>query len=124
LHPRDREKGSFLKNGLFLFLALIVFGRDLGSQEKTASAKKSFFGGPPSLWAANAPPEVKAVLDKVEEAQSTVKDVQMDLRMEVKDNVSDQKQSVRGQVKMKSPDKVYATTPNPPNSFSISTATP
>lgn len=114
---RDREKGSLLKNGVVLFLALIVAlsAGNSEAKQKTASAKASSAASEP--LGANAPPEVKAVLDKVEEAQSTVKDVQMDLRMQVKDNVSGQKQSVRGQVKMKSPDKVYAHYTKPTEQF-------
>jgi outer membrane lipoprotein-sorting protein len=98
---------------LLLALTLALGAQNAQAKKKSASApsgKSSSTAADATAserLGANAPPEVKAVLDKVEEVQSTVMDVQMDLRMQVKDSVSGQKQSVRGQVEMKSPDKVF-----------------
>jgi outer membrane lipoprotein-sorting protein len=119
---RGGEKSSLLKNGavLFLALAMVLSAGSSEAKKKTASSKAPSASADTAAserLGANAPPEVKAVLDKVEQAQSAVKDVQMDLRMQVKDAVSGQKQSVRGQVKMKSPDKVYAHYIKPTEQF-------
>ncbi len=50
---------------------------------------------------------VAEVSQKVEDAQAGVKDVQMDLSMEMKDSLSGTSQKVKGQIKIKSPDLVY-----------------
>ena len=50
---------------------------------------------------------VAEITQKVEEAQAAMKDVQMELSMEMKDTLSGAQQNSRGLVKMKSPDKIY-----------------
>lgn len=61
-------------------------------------------------WAATGDQKdlsVAEVSKKVEDAQAGVKDVQMDLNMEMKDSLSGTQQKVKGQIKIKSPDLVY-----------------
>jgi len=60
---------------------------------------------------------VDQVTQKVEEAQSSVKDVQMDLIMEMKDALSGQEQKTKGQIKIKSPDKVFVHYTQPSEQF-------
>ncbi|GEM_PF-2062731 len=72
---------------------------------------------PGSQLGAQAPSSVKEVLDKIERVQTDVKNVQMDLRMEVKDHVSGQKQSTRGKVVMKNPGKAFVHYLKPTEQF-------
>jgi len=65
----------------------------------------------------NAPPAVREILEKVEKAQAAMKDVRMDLKMEVQDATSGQKQTVRGVVEMKLPDKVFTHYLKPTEQF-------
>jgi outer membrane lipoprotein-sorting protein len=115
-----RGKGArLLKTAWVGVLAfLLVSGATLAEAKKNPQATPVVEETPaPEKLGVNAPPEVKAILDKVEEAQTSVKDVQMELRMDVKDSVSNQKQSVRGIVKMKSPDKVFTHYIKPTEQF-------
>jgi outer membrane lipoprotein-sorting protein len=54
---------------------------------------------------------------KVEEAQSAAKDVQMDLNMDVKDTLSGSSQSMKGKIQIKSPDLVYVHYTQPTEQF-------
>jgi outer membrane lipoprotein-sorting protein len=93
---------------IFFVLALALGVSAAETKKKTSKKKtKSTAATPTEKLGANAIGEVRDILDKVEVAQTSVKDVQMDLRMEVKDSVSDMKQKARGKVMMKSPDKVF-----------------
>ncbi len=56
---------------------------------------------------AKKPLTVEEISEKVDAAQSGVKDAQMDLKMEMKDALSGQVQRIKGQVKIKNPDKVF-----------------
>ena len=62
-------------------------------------------------------PAVRDVLKKVEEAQTSVKDVQMDLKMTVQDLVSGQKQTFKGKVTIKQPDRVITHYTSPTEQF-------
>ncbi len=72
------------------------------------------------LWADAAAKKeltVEEVSKKVEEAQTSVKDVQMDLSMEMKDSLSNQKQSSKGAIKIKTPDKIFVHYTKPTEQF-------
>jgi len=60
---------------------------------------------------------VDQVTQNVEAAQSSVKDVQMDLTMEMKDALSGQEQKSKGQIKIKTPDRVYVHYTQPTEQF-------
>jgi len=60
---------------------------------------------------------VTDVTDKVEEAQSAIQDVQMDLSMEMKDTLSGTEQKSKGTVKIKSPNKVLVHYTQPSEQF-------
>ncbi len=60
---------------------------------------------------------VDEVSKKVEDAQAVVKDVQMDLSMEMKDSLSGTQQKVKGQIKIKSPNLVYVHYTQPTEQF-------
>lgn len=77
------------------------------------------FAGP-SLASADGDKNTLTVDDisqKVEAAQAQVKDVQMDLNMEMKDALSGQTQQVVGSVKMKSPNLIYVHYTKPTEQF-------
>jgi outer membrane lipoprotein-sorting protein len=59
------------------------------------------------VWAAPKDLSVAEVSQKVEDAQESVKDVQMDLEVKMKDTLSGSEQSVRGVIQMKSPNLIY-----------------
>ena len=63
------------------------------------------------------PLSVKEVLQKVEEAQAKVRDVQMDLDMEMTDSLSGQKQTFKGAVKTKSSGKIFVHYTKPEEQF-------
>lgn len=118
--PNDGRWNNLFRAAGLLALAGILSGAPGVAAKTKAAAKRQATPAPTAAatgLGAHVPPEVKAVLDKVEEAQSAVKDVQMDLKMEVKDGVSGQKQSIRGVVKMKSPDKVFTHYTKPTEQF-------
>jgi len=70
------------------------------------------------VWADNSKDlSVAEVSKNVEDAQSAVKDVQMDLSMEMKDSLSGSQQNLKGQIKMKSPDLVYVHYDKPMEQF-------
>jgi outer membrane lipoprotein carrier protein len=60
---------------------------------------------------------VDQVSKNVEEAQAGIQDVQMDLKMEMKDSLSGTQQKVEGKVKIKSPDMVYVHYTQPTEQF-------
>lgn len=60
---------------------------------------------------------VADVSKKVEDAQASVQDVQMDLSMEMKDSLSGTQQKVNGQIKIKSPNLVYVHYNKPMEQF-------
>lgn len=60
---------------------------------------------------------VEEVSKKVEDAQASVKDIQMDLSMEMKDSLSGAQQKVKGMIKIKSPDLVYVHYTQPIDQF-------
>lgn len=63
----------------------------------------------PAVLLADTPKKltVEEISQKVDAAQSGVKDAQMDLKMEMKDALSGSTQQIKGQVKIKNPDKVF-----------------
>jgi outer membrane lipoprotein-sorting protein len=70
------------------------------------------------VWADTAKDlSVDEVSRKVEDAQAGVKDVQMDLNMEMKDSLSGTQQKVKGQIKIKSPNFVYVHYTQPTEQF-------
>jgi outer membrane lipoprotein-sorting protein len=71
-----------------------------------------------AVWADGNPKlTVEQVCQKVETAQSSVQDAQMDLRMEVKDTLSGQQQDMNGRIQIKSPDRVYVHYAKPNEQF-------
>lgn len=88
---RDTVESSFLKNGVSVSLWLLLFCSAV--QAKADGVKK--------------PLTVDEISQKVDAAQSGVKDAQMDLGMEMKDSLSGSVQKIKGQVKIKNPDKVF-----------------
>ena len=62
-------------------------------------------------------PTVEEISQKVEEAQSSVADVRMDLNMDMKDSLSGNTQNVKGVIQIKSPDKVYVHYTKPEEQF-------
>jgi outer membrane lipoprotein carrier protein len=60
---------------------------------------------------------VDQVSKNVEAAQAGIQDVQMDLKMEMKDSLSGTQQKVEGKVKIKSPDMVYVHYTQPTEQF-------
>ncbi len=60
---------------------------------------------------------VDQVSKNVEQAQAGIQDVQMDLKMEMKDSLSGSQQKLTGKVKMKSPDMIYVHYTQPSEQF-------
>lgn len=60
---------------------------------------------------------LKQVCQKVEAAQTQAQDVQMDLKMRMRDTLSGQTQEVQGEVDLKSPNLVYAHYRKPTEEF-------
>lgn len=60
---------------------------------------------------------VAEITQKVETAQSAVKDVQMDLNMEMKDSLSGAVQKMKGQIKIKNPNRVFVHFSQPNEQF-------
>jgi outer membrane lipoprotein-sorting protein len=60
---------------------------------------------------------VEEVCQKVETAQASVKDAQMDLNMEVKDTLSGAQQNMSGRIQIKAPDLVYVHYAKPTEQF-------
>jgi len=60
---------------------------------------------------------VAQVSKNVEDAQAGIQDVQMDLKMEMKDALSGSQQQVSGKVKIKSPDRIFVHYTQPSEQF-------
>lgn len=60
---------------------------------------------------------VAEISRRVDEAQAAMKDVQMELKMEMKDALSGTKQKIRGVVKMKNPGRVFTHYTHPIEQF-------
>jgi outer membrane lipoprotein carrier protein len=75
------------------------------------------FGLP--VWAGDASQKLSVddISKKVEEAQTSAMDVQMGLHEEVKDSLSGMQQVYEGEIKIKSPDKVYVHYKKPNEQF-------
>lgn len=70
------------------------------------------------LWADSAKDlSVDQVSQNVEQAQSAIQDVQMDLKMEMKDSLSGTQQKLTGKVKIKSPDMIYVHYTQPSDQY-------
>ncbi len=86
----------------------IVRGCQLAAGGKTVLAAMIFLIGSSTLWADSTKDlSVDQVSKNVEQAQSAIQDVQMDLKMEMKDSLSGTQQKLTGKVKIKSPDMIY-----------------
>jgi len=60
---------------------------------------------------------VDEILKRVDKSQAAMKDVEMELKMEMKDSLSGTKQQVRGLVRMKNPGRVWAHYTHPIEQF-------
>ncbi len=101
-----RKKGysrfPFFLKCVFIFLGLAFFTSAAPLRGGT-SAKKDL--------------TVEDVSKKIEEAQASIRDVQMDLNLEMKDSLSNQKQSCKGAIKIKNPDKIFVHYTKPTEQF-------
>src|SRR5580658_6953876 len=95
-----------------------VGGKRIVVAIKTMVAIMTFLTVPLILWADSGKDlSVDQVSKNVEDAQAGIQDVQMDLKMEMKDSLSGTQQKVEGKVKIKSPDMVYVHYTQPTEQF-------
>jgi outer membrane lipoprotein carrier protein len=88
------------------------------THRKTTLTSIFFLMASSTLWADSTKDlSVDQVSKNVEQAQASIQDVQMDLKMEMKDSLSGNQQKLSGKVKIKSPNMIYVHYTQPSEQF-------
>ncbi len=108
-------QGILITTLMFLLAGMNVWAETSGKKATPTPTKKEV----PTRTATPGKKEltVSDVAQKVEGAQNSIQDAQMDLEMEMKDSLSGAEQKSRASVSMKSPDKIYAHYTKPEEQF-------